>query len=98
MLTLVMAYYHCRDLIKIRIEYIEILNYTDIDEYENSYQINLDKYILKILALKRQYSDEEIDDIFENQEYFENMFSMYFVESFKAMYIDDINILDTFEG
>lgn len=98
MLVLVMAYYHCRDLTKIRIEYIEILNYTDIDEYKNSYQINLDKYILKILALKRQYSDEEIDDIFENQEYFENMFSMYFVESFKAMYIDDLTILDTFEG
>ena len=97
MLTLVMAYYHFRDLTKIRIEYIEILNYTDIDEYENSYQINLDKYILKILALKKQYSDEEIDDIFENQEYFENMFSMYFVESFKAMYIDDLTILDTFE-
>ena len=98
MLVLVMAYYHCSDWTKIKIEYIEILNYTNVEEYEKSYQINLDKYILKILALKKQYSDEEIDDVFENQDYYENMFSMYFIESFKALYIDDINILDTIES
>jgi hypothetical protein len=79
MLIIVLSYYP-KDTGELSTEYLDVLNYSNKRDYEGSFQLWMDTFALKVIALQKYYSDDQIstENVFANRENYENLFDDYF--------------------